>query len=324
MRVSLREAFSHLFEQDDDENVAIQQQNQDDVKPESPKQKLSSLFKKSYPEFVPLLGKLTMDANFMNSLEGDGDGEDKLTVTTKIVRCGDLIPLQNEIGARESLDFPLKSKIPRDGIIKMCSTKECGPNVYDSKGRVIITSGGKYIVDGHHRWSSVFVLNPDCKIQVKDIGQYKKGVDALKLSQVIIAVLSKAKGKLGSKKAKGLNILDASSEEIRKHIESAITDEFVHNYIEANIDEDGESLGKDFKNKSQVIDKILENCLALQSQGIDIDAAPNDRGIMPQFDDEGQYLNQAANGEVNISDVKIAMNEHKQQLSRWKRLAGLL
>ena len=45
---------------------------------------------------------------------------------------------------------------------------------------------------------------------------------------------------------------------------------------------------------------------------------------MPQFDDNGNYLSQASNGEVNLSDVKIAMSEHKKQLSRWKRLAGLL
>lgn len=316
MKNTLREAFNYLFEQENDE-----QQNSN--KPTS-KQKLSSLFKKSYPEFVPLLGALTMDSDFMASLEGDGDGEDKLIVTTKSIRCGDLLPMQNEIGARESLDLPLSSNLPRDNIIKICSTKECGPSVYDFKGRFIITSGGKYIVDGHHRWSSLFALNPDCIIQVKDIGQYKKGVDALKISQIIIAVLLKAKGKLKSKKAKGLNILNASREELQQHIEKIITDDFIHNYIEANIDEDGESLGKNFENKEQVINKILNNCLQLQKQGIEQNSSQNDREIMPQFDDNGNYLSQASNGEVNLSDVKIAMSEHKKQLSRWKRLAGLL
>ncbi len=322
MKNSLKNAFYYLFEQEEKDLTPKKEDENKNNKRQ--KQKLSMLFKKSYPEFVPLLGKLTMDADFMNSLEGDGDGEDKLTVTTKVVRCGDLIPLQNEIGAKQSLDYPLKNKMSRDRIIKMCSTNECGPNIYDSKGRVIITSGGKYIVDGHHRWSSVFVLNPDCMIQVKDIGEYKKGVDSLKLSQVIIAVLSKVKGKLGSKKSAGLNIIDASSEDIQNYIENEITDEFVHNYIEANTDEDGETLGKNFKNKEEVIDKILENCLQLQKQGIDIDATQNDRGIMPQFDDEGKYLNRASQGEVNLSDVKIAMNENKKQLLRWKKLAGIL
>jgi hypothetical protein len=322
MRNSLKEAYRYLFEQDDDKQL-VPEKTEAPQKKES-KQKLSNLFKKSYPEFVPLLGKLTMDADFMNSLEGDGDGEDKLVVVTKTVRCGDLIPLQNEIGAKESLDFPLKNKIDRNSVIKMCGTSECGPNIYDSKGRVIITSGGKYIVDGHHRWSSVFVLNPDCLIQVKDIGQYKKGVDALKLSQVIIAVLSKAKGSLGSKKASGLNILNASAKQIKDHIESVITDEFVHAYIEGNTDEDGENLGEGFENKEQVIERVLDNCLKLQAQGIDMDAHGNERGIMPQFDDSGTYLSKAQQGDVNLSDVKIAMNEHRQQLNRWKKLAGLL
>lgn len=311
---SLKKAYSFLFENEDKEVLS---------KKES-KQKLSSLFKKSYPDFVEALAELTMDSKFMDSLEGDGDGEDKLIVTTRTVKCRDLIPLQNEIGAKESLDFPLKNKIPRKNIIKMCGTSECSSNVYDSLGRSIITSGGKYIVDGHHRWSSIFVLNPDCLIQVKDIGQYKKGVDALKLSQMIIAVLSKSKGGVASKKASGINIIDASEQDLKNYIESVIDDEFVHSYIEANLDEDGETLDEDFKNKNQVVNKILENCLLLQSQGIDIDAAPNDRSIMPQFDDEGKYLKGAEKGDVNLSDVKQAMTEHKIQLQRWKKLAGLL
>lgn len=320
MSNSLKNVYSFLFEGEKKELI----DKKEKIEKTESKQKLSSLFKKSYPEFVEALGELTMDSKFMNSLEGEGQGEDKLTVTTQTVRCGDLIPLQNEIGAKESLDFPLKNKMPRKNIIKLCGTTECSSNIYDSLGRSIITSGGKYIVDGHHRWSAIFILNPDCLIQVKDIGQYKKGIDALKLSQMIIAVLSKAKGKVDSKKASGLNIIDASKEELKAYIEKVIDDNFVHSYIEANMDEDGEMLDENFKNKEQVIKKILDNCLLLQSQGIDIDAVPNDRNIMPQFDDEGKYLNKAANGEVNLSDIKTVMNENKIQLQRWKKLAGLL
>ena len=66
---------------------------------------------------------------------------------------------------------------------------------------------------------------------------------------------------------------------------------------------------------------VIKSCKKLQSQGIDIDAAHNDRGIMPQFDDAGSYLTRASKGEVNLSDVKVAMNEHKLQLLRWKKLA---
>jgi len=313
MSNSLKKAYSFLFENEEKEVVARKES----------KQKLSSLFKKSYPDFVNSLGELTMDSEFMDSLEGDDEGEDKLIVTSKTVKCSDLIPLQNEIGAKESLDFPLKNKISRSNIVKICSTAECGTNVYDSKGRSIITSGGRYIVDGHHRWSSVFALNPDCLIQVKDIGQYKKGVDALKLSQMIIAVLSKSKGGVASKKASGMNIITASENDLRSYIEETVSDEFVHAYIEANMDEDGETLDTDSKNREQVVEKILENCLLLQSQGIDIDAAINDRGIMPQFDDEGKYLKGAEQGDVNLSDIKQAMSEHKIQLQRWKKLAGL-
>ena len=44
---SLKKALSHLFESE--------------IKKENHIETLSDLFKKSYPEFVPLLSKLTMD-----------------------------------------------------------------------------------------------------------------------------------------------------------------------------------------------------------------------------------------------------------------------
>jgi hypothetical protein len=294
---SLKKALSHLFESESKQENHIET--------------LSDLFKKSYPEFVPLLSKLTMDDEFMNSLEGDGSESDKLKIETINVKCKDLIPLQNEIGASESLDFPLQNRIKKESVIKMCSNEVCDSSVYDSQGRTIITSGGKYIVDGHHRWSSAYILNPDCIIQVKDIGKYKKGVDALKLSQIIIAVLSKAKGKMGSKKAKGLNIIDAPSSEIKKHIESVISDDFVKTFMSAN---------KDLKSKEQVVSAILKNCIELQKSGIDSDAHANDRGIMPQFDDKGVYLKGAEQGAVNMSDIKTAMKEHKNLVKEWKQL----
>lgn len=295
----LKEVYSYLYESKKEE-----------------KETLSSLFKKSYPNFVSSLTDLTNDPEFMESLEGDGSNEDKLVITTKTVKCSDLIPLQNEIGAKESLDFPLTNKIKKESIEKMCSTEDCDANIYDSQGRWIITSGGKYIVDGHHRWSSVFVLNPDCKIQVKDIGTYKKGVDALKVSQIIIAVLSKAKGKIGSKKASGLNIINADQKELKEYIKKTASIDFIKVYIEANH-------SKGIRNKESVINKIFKNCMKLQSQGIDTDAHDNERGIMPQFDDNGVYLDKASQGEVKLSDVKSAMKEHKDQIIRWKHLAGL-
>ena len=98
-----------------------------------------------------------------------------------------------------------------------------------------------------------------------------------------------------------------------------ICDEFVYNYIHANIDEDGENLGEGFKNKTQVIERIVNNCLQLQK----IDVYQNERSMMPQLDD-GNYLADAQQGKVNLSDIKDTMNEHKKQLNHWKRLAGIL
>ena len=319
---SIKGSYKYLFEVEEDKNKQ-DKKNMSKVN----KKKLSSLFKKSYPEFVPALAELTTNDKFMDSLEGDGQGEDKLIIENKQIKCRDLIPLQNEIGAKESLDFPLKNLLSEQQINKICSSDVCGPAAYDSKGRYIITSGGKYIVDGHHRWSSVFVLNPDCIIEVKDIGTYKKGVDSLKLSQIIIATLSKVKGFPDSKKAKGLNILNADKKEIFNYIANVISDEFINAYINSirlNKGERKSLLSPRFQNKLGIIKFITKNCLILQSNGIAEESEFNERGLMPQFDDSGKYLSLAADGEVNLSDIRLAMNENRILLNKWKRLAGLL
>jgi len=319
---SIKGSYKYLFESEEEKK-----ENKKKSMSKINKKKLSNLFKKSYPEFVPALAELTSNDKFMNSLEGDGQGEDKLVIETKQIRCKDLIPLQNEIGASESLDFPLKNRLPIEKIIKICSNEVCDENIYDSKGRSIITSGGKYIVDGHHRWSSIFILNPNCIIEVKDIGTYKKGVDALKLSQIIIATLSKLKGTMPSKKAKGINIIKADRSEIMNYIANEITNDFMLNYIKSiNLNKIGNRilLSKKFQNKAGIIRFITANCMLLQSNGIDSEAEYNDRNLMPQFDDSGQYLSRASDGEVNLSDIRLALDENKLQLNKWKKLAGLL
>ena len=58
MRNSLKEAYRYLFEQDDDEQIETPK-TEETPKKES-KQKLSNLFKKSYPEFLSLLWMLIL------------------------------------------------------------------------------------------------------------------------------------------------------------------------------------------------------------------------------------------------------------------------
>ncbi len=310
MQNSLKHTFNYLFEND---------QSLTDDQPKKQTQKLSSLFKKSYPSFVPALETLTMDDKFMNALKGDEDTEDKLVVSTKTVKCCDLIPLQNEIDVVKTLDYFLKDNIERKDIIKICSDKVYNPKELSKKDQPIVISGEKYIIDGHHQWASIFILNPEASIQVKDIGEYKNPNDALKLSHIIIAALNSEKKKSKATPQINKNLLKLSKEEIKSHVQKMICDEFVYNYIHANIDEDGENLGEGFKNKTQVIERIVNNCLQLQK----IDVYQNERSMMPQLDD-GNYLADAQQGKVNLSDIKDTMNEHKKQLNHWKRLAGIL
>ena len=71
----------------------------------------------------------------------------------------DLQPTQKEIGLQNSLDWAI--------------TQEDANQYFDGDsktiGAPIVTYKGKYVIDGHHRWSQLYMLNPKAKITAYNI-----------------------------------------------------------------------------------------------------------------------------------------------------------
>ncbi|OAN36417.1 DUF4214 domain-containing protein [Mycolicibacterium iranicum] len=89
-----------------------------------------------------------------------------------------LLPTQNEIGVDNSLGFPLTHA---DTLAQYLA----GGTVL--AGSVILTANdGTYIVDGHHRWSSLYVINPYAQISAVDLGYVPNAQGALKETQLAI------------------------------------------------------------------------------------------------------------------------------------------
>ena len=105
---------------------------------------------------------------------------EKLGLINKLVsiKVKDLQPTQNEIGLQNSLDFALT----QDDATQYFSEKPimiAGP---------ILTYKGTHVLDGHHRWSQLYMLNPEAEILAFNIEE-KEGVDPegmLKLLQKAI------------------------------------------------------------------------------------------------------------------------------------------
>jgi len=150
-------------------------------------------------------------------LNYDGASDDdvvKITEETRSVM--DLSPTQNEIDFMKSTTFGLALKSSLDGAMGLWGPKQGGA----------ISVAGNLVLDGHHRWSGCFALNPFGTIQVRNF-EFPSGVDSdgQKLCALQLAVASKRSPgqKLPSASAgKGTNILGASKSSIEGHFESAL------------------------------------------------------------------------------------------------------
>lgn len=82
------------------------------------------------------------------------------------VNVKDLIPTQNEIFIDEIVENLLQKK---KFVKKALKGK--------FKDEEIIISSDNHIIDGHHKWASAFILNPNCRIKVTKINlKIKKAI----------------------------------------------------------------------------------------------------------------------------------------------------
>jgi hypothetical protein len=100
--------------------------------------------------------------------------------TTPNLAVKNLQPTQSQIGLADSIGF-IAFKTP-----DACKTSLSGSANFG--GGAILTADNKYILDGHHRWSQVFMINPDATIPCVNLNLgVKSSEEALKIIQVAIA-----------------------------------------------------------------------------------------------------------------------------------------
>jgi hypothetical protein len=191
-RYTGRPSLKWLFEQADaeaDKNAAAP----DSVSAE----KIAALWKLPYAEFVEQLKVVAKDPKlraFLAAGKKDGvPGDEGVTVAAKTIAGSALSPTQSEIDLSNSIAWPFKNP----GSI---AAFYAGPW---KGGDPIITAGGKWVIDGHHRWSSAMVFNPNVQLLCIDIGISDPEM-ALKMTQAAIAT---TKGNIPNQAVKaGMNI----------------------------------------------------------------------------------------------------------------------
>ena len=109
-----------------------------------------------------------------------GIPNDAATVNQGFFPVGKLLPSQNEISLVSSLGFILSDP---DALRKAF----VGGNVSVADKSILTSGNGQYIVDGHHRWSQLFLINPYANIGAADIGYVPNPKQALAQTQVALA-----------------------------------------------------------------------------------------------------------------------------------------
>ena len=267
-------------------------------------QETPSAFDKEMPyeEFVKKLVSGTKDEKAKKWIDyafGGGSGDIKFTAQpAQYMSVSKLLPTQNFIGLENSIGFTVNHPDKAAGNLTSMLTEKA-PNV--EAGSPIWVFDGKYIIDGHHRWSQVYAFNPNAKISavnfVASAGIEPKQVLAA-VQGVIASVCGKvpvATSKIDGSSVKACNVLTDNESTMLKAAKncldaSQMKEEF-DDICEKIIEKDPErkisgiksGFGEDESAAAKVLTYAVRNCLQLKSSNNSINGAP-DREFMPQTD----------------------------------------
>jgi hypothetical protein len=225
---------------------------------------------------VKILDKMLDDPKAKTLLvDGFGGelGNTKFTYSVKYITASSLRPTQSEIDVDKSLKMFLTK--PEN------VSKNFGDEIIVAN-MPLVTFRGNYVIDGHHRWSEVAIVNPEGKMVCFDYDADISPVQMLKAVQGSIAAVMVERNKdekIPQKIVSGPDLYDKKWDKtaIKKYVEDNITDEvksLCYEYF------DGCSTLNDIK------EVISENAMDIKYNNYPEDNAPN-RGNMPQTDKAG-------------------------------------
>lgn len=260
---------------------------------------------KKYKDYVNTLNKMLEDPKAKTLLEdgfGSELGDIEFKYSAKLIPANELRPTQSEIDVDKSLKMGLS--LP-DNIDKDFSQEIIIANM------PLVTFNGKWIIDGHHRWSEPAILNPEGKMLCFD---YKADItpeEMLKAVQGAIAtVMAKKDQKLPLSKVEGTNLYDKewTREKLEKYVREHITNAVIQKLATYT----------DIKDPEKIIEYIVDNALDLQKSNRPLSDAP-ERGLMPQTNKgcedpknkqtaypshKGSALNKLATGKVDKKTIE--------------------
>lgn len=221
-----------------------------------------------------------------------------LTLTSMTANVATLVPTQNEIDMDKSLKFPLTQA-------SQLQTYFAGGIIQPFGNPIVTSNDGTYIVDGHHRWSAIVLINPYTQVTALDLGYVPTPQTALKEAQMGVVA---QKGYLASETAPGDNLYT---------IEEPVFDAWVRRTIEGGSETEavlkvfGTYLGFNVtttpidEQYTIVQDYLWGNVLRMRELNPFVPTAPS-RAVMPQTDPLPVVQEYLASGALSYSFPTIA------------------
>jgi hypothetical protein len=191
-------------------------------------------------DYTDLLKKIAKDPDFQKIARAgqtDGDETDEV-VSVKRTSTGvdKLFATQAEIGASNSLDDQMNNGAAFNGNSTAIALGLKGEPIImpsqDDPPPAILVWNGKYILDGHHRWSQIMMTNPTGKVAIDNVTgpALDSAEDALKITQLAIAIVAK---NVVTKPFEGANLMGMGTDEVENYVLKTITDEVLALLVEA-------------------------------------------------------------------------------------------
>ena len=190
----------------------------------------SDLLQMSLPQFVGAMQSNKKEL-IQTILAGSKDGnqeDDMVSIEPTTVRCSDLRPTQAEVVFKKSIPFALERPKVFMEYYKSDGPFKVGPPGNDA----IIVLNGKYVLDGHHRWSSLFCVNPNAQMYAFNIKLPVSPTNALKLLQASIKAYA---GSVPSNKGGGVNLFTIDEKTLNQNIMELVTPELAQQYIQLGL-----------------------------------------------------------------------------------------
>ena len=249
------------------------------------KEELKKILKKDYMSFVRELGKNIEDSKFLSAIRSLSS-ESPVKTTSINPLCSKLLPTQSEVVLTKSLSYPMKNSSDCDRYLR-------GGIITVDERPIVTGGGGRFIIDGHHRWSQLYCINPSAKIKSLDLTDVKKPLEALKTTQLGIGA---ELGKIPSAEGGGINLFTIDKETLDKFVKDTIQDSVIDVF---------NKYGKG-STAEEISSYIWKNIEQMKSKNQPVDKAPK-RQFMPQTDDAPNWKNKATNTEKLPESIGIKL-----------------